>query len=137
MAKLEKEFGPMGYKIFPISAVSGEGIRELLYHVRHMLDENPMEKIVFEQEFFPELEIGFDADLPFTVEKSMEEENTYLVEGPRIEKMLGYTNLESERGFAFFQKFLKETGILEQLEEAGIQEGDTVRMYGHVFDYYK
>ena len=51
--------------------------------------------------------------------------------------MLGYTNLESERGFAFFQKFLKETGILEQLEEAGIQEGDTVRMYGHVFDYYK
>ena len=51
--------------------------------------------------------------------------------------MMGYTNLESERGFAFFQKFLKETGILEQLEEAGIQEGDTVRMYGLVFDYYK
>ena len=70
-------------------------------------------------------------------QKSLEEENTYLVEGPRIEKMLGYTNLESEKGFAFFQRFLKETGILEQLEEAGIQEGDTVRMYGHVFDYYK
>ena len=51
--------------------------------------------------------------------------------------MLGYTNLESEKGFAFFQNFLKETGILEQLEELGIQEGDTVRIYGHVFDYYK
>ena len=135
--RIRAEFEPKGYKVIPISAVTGQGVKELLYETKRMLDENPMEKIVFEQEFFPELEIGFDADLPFTVEKSMEEENTYLVEGPRIEKMLGYTNLESERGFAFFQKFLKETGILEQLEEAGIQEGDTVRMYGHVFDYYK
>jgi GTP-binding protein len=51
--------------------------------------------------------------------------------------MLGYTNLESEKGFQFFQKFLKDLGILEQLEELGIQEGDTVRMYGLQFDYYK
>ena len=51
--------------------------------------------------------------------------------------MLGYTNLESEKGFLFFQKFLKDTGILEALEEAGIEEGDTVRMYGLAFDYYK
>ena len=54
----------------------------------------------------------------------------YIVEGPKIEKMLGYTNLDSEKGFAFFQKFLKDTGILEQLEELGIEEGDTVKMYG-------
>ena len=73
-------------------------------------------------------------DLPYTVEK---EDDMYVVEGPKIEKMLGYTNLDSERGFAFFQKFLKDSGILEQLEEAGIQEGDTVRMYGLQFDYYK
>ena len=51
--------------------------------------------------------------------------------------MLGYTNIEFEKGFAFFQKFLKEGGILEELEKAGIQEGDTVRMYGFDFDYYK
>ena len=61
----------------------------------------------------------------------------YVVEGPKIEKMLGYTNLDSEKGFAFFQKFLKDSGILEDLENAGIQEGDTVRMYGLQFDYYK
>ena len=52
--------------------------------------------------------------------------------------MLGYTNLDSEKGFEFFQKFLKkQSGILADLEKAGIQEGDTVRMYGLVFDYYK
>ncbi len=54
-----------------------------------------------------------------------------------MEKMLGYTNLDSEKGFAFFQKFLKETGILEQLENAGVQEGDTIRMYGLQFEYYR
>ena len=51
--------------------------------------------------------------------------------------MLGYTNLDSEKGFEFFQNFLKTTGILEDLEKAGIEEGDTVRMYGLEFDYYK
>ena len=58
------------------------------------------------------------------------EDGMYVVEGPKIEKMLGYTNLDSEKGFAFFQKFLKETGILAELEAKGIQEGDTVKMYG-------
>ena len=73
--------------------------------------------------------------LPYTVERT--EDNIFVVEGPRIEKMLGYTNLESEKGFVFFQNFLKENGILEELEKAGIGEGDTVRMYGLEFDYYK
>ena len=50
---------------------------------------------------------------------------------------LGYTNLDSEKGFVFFQRFLKETGILAELEALGIEEGATVRMYGLVFQYYK
>ena len=76
-------------------------------------------------------------DLPYTVGRDEEDEHVFVVEGPKIEKMLGYTNLDSEKGFRFFQNFLKNTGILEELEAAGIQEGDTVRMYGLEFDYYK
>ena len=45
--------------------------------------------------------------------------------------------LDDEKGFAFFQKFLKETGILDELEKLEIKEGDTVRMYGLSFQYYK
>ena len=133
--RLKKEFAPQGIKVYPISAISGKGIRELLYHVRNMLDQIDDTPVVFEQEFFPEIMLG-DSDEPYTVIYD-EEEDEYVVEGPRIEKMLGYTNLESEKGFTFFQNFLKENGILEQLEELGIQEGDTVRMYGLSFDYYK
>lgn len=51
--------------------------------------------------------------------------------------MLGYTNIDSEKGFLFFQKFMKEQGILKELEAQGIEDGDTVRMYGFEFDYYK
>ena len=132
---LRAEFEPKGIQVFPISAVSGQGLKELLYHVSGLLDQADDKPVVFEQEYFPELENRF-SDEPFSVTYD-EEENEYVVEGPRIEKMLGYTNLDSEKGFTFFQNFLKETGILEQLEELGIEEGSTVRMYGLKFDYYK
>ena len=131
--RLKKEFEPKGIKVFPISGVSGQGMKELLYYVSGQLSELDQEPVIFEQEYFPEDELIY-IDLPFTVEK---DKDAYVVEGPKIEKMLGYTNLDSEKGFAFFQKFLKDTGILEELEAAGIQEGDTVRMYGLQFDYYK
>ena len=133
LKRLKDEFEPKGARVFPISGVTGEGIQDLLYYVSEQLKGLDQAPIVFEQEYFPEEELLLD-DLPYTVEK---EDDMYVVEGPKIEKMLGYTNLDSEKGFAFFQKFLKESGILEQLEAAGIQEGDTVRMYGLQFDYYK
>lgn len=134
--RLKQEFEPKGIKVYPISAVTGQGVRELLFHVKELLDACPRKSIVFEQEFFPEDALVAE-NLPFTVEADPEDSSVFIVEGPRIEKMLGYTNLDSEKGFAFFQKFLKEGGILEELEKAGIQDGDTVRMYGFEFDYYK
>lgn len=136
LAALKAEFEPRGIPVYPISAISGQGLRELLYHVREMLDELNQEPTVFAQEYFPEEERVSDRDMPHTVVYDQEADE-YVVEGPRIEKMLGYTNLESEKGFTFFQNFLRDNGILEELEQLGIQEGDTVRMYGLSFDYYK
>ena len=87
---------------------------------------------VFEKEF--EIDYTSDKELPYTAELI---DGVYVVEGPSIEKVFGYTNLDSEKGFDFFQKYLKKSGILERLEAMGIKDGDTVRMYGHEFDYYK
>ena len=136
VSALKAEFEPKGIKVYPISAVSGKGLKELLYEVNNMLEAINEEPTVFEQEYFPEEATTAYNHLPYTVEYD-EEEDEYVIEGPRIEKMLGYTNLESEKGFTFFQNFLKDTGILQELEELGIEEGDTVRMYGLSFDYYK
>ena len=132
--RIRREFEPEGIKVFAISAVSGKGVKELLYEVYHMLQGLDQAPVIFEKEFDTST-LGAGANLPYTIE--INEDGEYVVEGPRIEKMLGYTNLESEKGFVFFQKFMKDTGILDELEKKGIQEGDTVRMYGFVFDYYK
>lgn len=132
---LRDEFEPKGIKVFPISAVSGQGLSELLFEVSRMLDEIGDETTVFAQEYFPGMQSA-GANEPYTVSYDKDEDE-YVVEGPRIEKMLGYTNLESEKGFRFFQDFLKDNGILAELEALGIQDGDTVRLYGLKFDYYK
>ncbi|MDL2301925.1 GTPase ObgE [Lachnospiraceae bacterium OttesenSCG-928-D06] len=133
--RIKKEFEQLGIKVFPISAVSGEGLKPLLYHVKEMLDEIALDPVVFESEYCPE--DFFESVIEAHTVSYDEEEDEYVIEGPRIEKMLGYTNLESEKGFTFFQNFLKENGILEELEALGIKDGDTVRIYGLSFDYYK
>ena len=132
VSRLKKEFEP-DIPVYPISGVTGQGIRELLYGVYEKLQTVDQAPVIFEKEFDIN-GLRSAENLPYTVEVV---DGVYVVEGPRIEKMLGYTNLESEKGFVFFQNFLRENGILDQLEEAGIQEGDTVRMYGLEFDYYK
>ncbi len=131
---MREEFEPQGIEVMPISAVTGKGVKELLYKVKELLDGIDDTPVVFEREFFPEEEL-VHSDEPYTVEKL--EDDLYSVEGPKIEKMLGYTNIDSEKGFEFFQRFLKDSGIIAELEEMGIQEGDTVKMYGLQFDYYK
>ncbi|MDD5935119.1 MAG: GTPase ObgE [Clostridiales bacterium] len=132
--KIRDAFEPKGIRVFPISAVSGKGVKELLYYVNDQLKTLDEAPIVFEQEYFPQ--DYADSNLPYTVTYD-EVEQEYVVEGPRIERMLGYTNIDNEKGFEFFQNFLKNNGILDELEALGIQEGDTVRMYGLQFDYYK
>ena len=134
LERLKDEFEPKGIKVFPMSAVTGQGVKELLYYVNDMLSKMDSEPVVFQQEYFPEIELGSDNSLGHTVTV---EDGVYVIEGPQIDKMLGYTNLESEKGFLFFQNFMKEKGILDELKEAGITEGDTVRIYGWEFDYYE
>lgn len=133
---IRNEFEPKGIKVFPISAVSGWGVKELLYAVNDMLKTMDDKPVVFEREYFPD-EYLDDPEEPYTVTKDEDIEGLFYIEGPRIEKMLGYTNLEAEKGFMFFQKFMKDNGILDELEALGIKDGDTVRIYGHEFDYYK
>ena len=119
--------------LYRISGVTGEGVGELMNATWKKLAEMPREPLVFESEYDPEVELKV-INLPYTVVK--ETDHLFVVEGPKIEKMLGYTHLDSEKGFMFFQRFIKDQGIEDELIRQGIEEGDTVRMYGWEFDYY-
>ncbi len=136
LSKIHSTYEAMGIPVFEISAATGLGIKELLYAVNDALLEMPKDTFVYAQEFDPETELsGDEGEAPYTITYNAKA-NEYVVEGPKIEKMLTFTNLESEKGFAFFQNFMKENLILEELKKKGIQEGDTVRLYGHSFEYY-
>ncbi len=117
--------------VFSVSCASGEGLWDVLRFVRGQLAALPREAMVYEQEYFPEEEMSKE-ELPFTVTRRKGE---FYVEGPRIEKMLGYTNLESEKGFLFFERFIRENGIEDELKSLGVQEGDTVHVCDYLFEY--
>lgn len=131
--RLKQVYEPKGYKVFPISAASNQGLQELIECITKLVNEHK-EDIIFEEDFEEYKEIDIDKE-PFTIEKI--DNNYYYVSGVGVEKMIGYTSIDTERGFAFFQKYLREKGIIDALEQAGIKEGDTVRIYDLEFDYYK
>ncbi len=132
--RIRDEFEPKGIKVIPISAATNKGLDTLMYAVREELGRLKGDIVTFESEYDPMEHIA--EELPYTVEYD-ESSKMYVIEGPRIEKMLGYTNLDSEKGFMFFQNFMKDIGALEKLKELGINEGDTVKIYGFQFDYYE
>ncbi|MGL6173621.1 MAG: Obg family GTPase CgtA, partial [Cellulosilyticaceae bacterium] len=130
--RLKAEFEPKGIKVIPISAAANQHLQELLKDISDLLQTVPDEMIIFEPDFE---EMIVDSNAPFTVTE--EEPGYFIVEGVGVEKMMGYTALETEKGFAFFQRYLREKGILKVLEEKGISEGDTVRIYDLEFEYFK
>lgn len=132
LALLREEFEPQGMKVFPISAVSGEGLKELLWHLHELVQNAPKDIIEFEPEYTPSFDVS---DEPFTVEQDPEDAHIFYVEGPKVEKMLGYTNLDSEKGFHFFQKFMTDNGIIDALKAMGMEEGDTVCIGDIDFEY--
>lgn len=125
--------GDFNSTIIPISAATNKGIDELLQKAASLLEEYE-DDIVFEEDYDQYI---YEKDIEdnFTINKKSK--GLFVVKGSSIEKMLGYTNLESEKGFAFFQKYLREKGIIKLLEKKGINEGDTVIVYDLEFEYYK
>lgn len=117
-------------KLFKISAVTGEGIDELMNHVTGMLKELPKEELVeIEERMVYTLE---DKD-EFTVTKDGEE---FIVEGPAIERLMGRINIGDNESMHYFQKSIRELGIEKELKEKGVKEGDTVKFLEWEFEWY-
>ncbi|MBR2264944.1 MAG: GTPase ObgE [Firmicutes bacterium] len=121
--------------MFPISAATGKGVRALLDHVVALRDAmHESSPVVFEKEYFVEEHSTREGE-DDAIAIEIDEDGDYIIYGDPIDKMLGYTNLESEKGFDFFQKFLKDRGVIDRLKEMGIEEGDTVIVGDIQFEY--
>ena len=122
-------------EIYPISGLSGEGINELLKKLKEevILSRQESDIETFESEISVDELINKD-DNELIIEKPTN--NYYKVSGEKINKMLGYTNLDTEKGMKYFQDFLKDEGIIKELKNKGMVEGDTVDVAGIEFEYY-
>jgi GTP-binding protein len=132
--KIKEKYEPLGVGVFPISAASAEGLDDLMKAAHDILLNYP-EDIIFTEDFGEFNESDGGGDAPFTINR--ENAGYYSVAGVGVEKMIGYTNIDTEKGFAFFQKYLRDKGIIASLEEAGIEDGDMVKIYDIEFEYYK
>ena len=124
-------YEPLGIKVFPISAVSGQGVEELLREIYNILQTLPKETT----EYASEIDINLIKEENEPINIYIDEDGVFVVEGKAIDKMLGYTNLETEKGFRFFQNYIEEEGINAELKKLGIQEGDVVRVGYLEFEY--
>lgn len=134
ITQIQKKYNNL--EIYPISGISGEGIETLVGRIKDLVIESREESQTesFESEISVDELINVDNNL-VVIEKPTN--NYYKVRGEKIDKMLGYTNLETEKGMDFFQKFLKDEGIIKDLKSKGMVEGDTVDVAGIEFTYYE
>jgi len=133
LPEIEAYCDKQGWDMFPISAASRQGLDGLMAAAHALVKQQP-DDVVFEEDYEEEMP-DFTQAAPFTI--TQPDEGYFVVEGVGVEKMVGYTNVENEKGNAFFQKYLKDKGIIAELEKIGISQGDTVRIYDLEFEYFK
>lgn len=127
-----KEVEAKGYKVFPISAATNKGLKELMYYVGEKLKEIP-DTILFD-ETSQEVVYTAEEEKPFEVRK---EDGKFVVEGKWVRKIVGSTNFDNYESLQYFQRAIKSKGVVDELESLGIAEGDVVKIYDIEFEYVR
>ncbi|MDE7122479.1 MAG: GTPase ObgE, partial [Oscillospiraceae bacterium] len=135
IAELEKFIESKHLKFHTISAATTKGTKELMQIVSEELSKLPPVKI-FEAQ--PLSESDWEAKLSSRQEFEIEmEDHIYYISAPWLEPILRTVNMEDYSSLQYFQRVLRSSGIIDKLEELGIQEGDTVNIFGFEFDYIR
>ena len=128
---LKEKFEELGFKVFAISAATGQGTKELVNYLTKKVDEIPPQSFNIEIE---EDKIAFDHDdSEFFI---LKEKNTYVIKGGKIERFVSVTDLRNLEAVYRLYRILKAMGVLEALKEAGGKEGDPVKILDYEFIYY-
>ena len=118
-------------KIFKISSVTGEGVKELLDYVTETLKTLPKETLIEVEEM--EKVYTLEEKEEFTVSRDGE---VFVVEGPAIERILRRVNLDDNESMYYFHKCLSNLGVDTKLKEMGVKDGDTVRLNDWELEWY-
>ncbi len=132
---LQEYIEGLGLQFFTISAATTQGTGALMDAVGQKLSELPPVKVFEAQPLSPaEWESRFASKQEFEVEV---EDGIYYVSAVWLEPVLRTVNMEDYSSLQYFQRVLRSSGIIDKLEEMGIEEGDTVNIFGFEFDYIR
>lgn len=125
----EREMEKRNVPVLEISAATTHGVDTLLQTVFKMLQKlPPIEK--FEPDYQPQIETGNGQE--FTI---LCEDGVYYIQAPWLEKILSTANMDDYESLQYFQRVLRSSGVIDELERCGIDEGDTVDIGGFRFDF--
>ena len=128
--KLEKLAKEKGLEIFKISAATGEGLKELMHEVANVLKTLPKEQIV--EATAPKKVYRLEEEEPYTITRK---DDMFVVDGPAIRELMRKVNMEDNESLYYFQKRLSELGVNQKLKDAGVQEGDTVKVFDYLLEW--
>ena len=120
-----------GFKTYLISAATGEGVQELINAVAAELAKLPP-IVRYETEAPVREEITSKQEFKIHIEDGI-----YVVEAPWLMHALGFVDLDDYESLQYFQRVLRLSGIIDELERMGINEGDTVSILDIEFDYMR
>ena len=124
------------FKIFPISAITKEGLKDLIFEISKTLEKTPMFPLFDETSDDNVKTYKYKADdLGFKITKF--NDSTWIITGERIEKLYKMTNLSDDQGFIYLTSTMRKMGVEIELERLGAKEGDTVKLLDFEFTYYK
>ncbi len=129
---LTEELERKGYKVFPISAATSRGLKELFYYVSQKLDEIP--DTIMSDNLEDEVVYSVQEEEPYQIHR---ENEVFVVEGAWVRKLVNSTNFNNYESLQYFQRSIKKKGVVDALENMGINEGDTVKMYDLEFEYLR
>ena len=130
---LKEKYGDQ-YEIFPVSAVSGQGLKALVYRVWQLLEECPIEEEIVQEDEVKVTKVeAVPTEEKFTIRKG--NDGIYYVEGPEIERHYRRTQFENEDSLNRFLQIMDAMGVVKALRKEGVQDGDTVNIGGLEFDF--
>ena len=119
-------------EIFPISAMTREGLEPLLLHLRNTLDEIKVENIYNDDEYESTIVYRFQNEKPYTITK---EDGIWVLKGEEIEKLFKMTRFTEDEAVIRFGRKLKGMGIDDELERLGAKPGDEVQILDYIFEW--
>jgi len=134
VAPMRSALDAEGLAVFPISAATGEGVPELVNHLRERLALSPEDEEV-ETPAEMVIEIARLPQRELRVERVSDD--VLVVSGTRVVKLAATTDLQAGESLAWFQRQLEEQGVTGLLREAGAREGDTVVIGDVEFGYHE